>query len=131
MVSKDALLSRRRRAGFNLTVDLIEWNVFFNVCFCYFRFKNVQSRVDQTMPKAMVAATHWFFFYNCMKLICDAYTPFITQGVRWLSEFISQSADEDFFLCWLCTSIKCGYIHSVMNLHICIGIILMCRCIII
>lgn len=100
--------------------------------FAYFRFKNVQSRVDQTMPKAMVAATHWFFFF-LMKLICDAYIyTLITRGVRWLSESMSQSADEDFFLV--------DYVHqfhvdsSILQwwiLQICIGIILICRCIII
>lgn len=99
-----------------------------------FRFKNVQSRVDQTMPKAMVAATHWFFLFNyCMKLICDAYIyTLITRDVRWLSEAMSQSADEEFFLV--------DYVHqfhvdsSILQwwiLQIYIGISLICRCIII
>lgn len=102
--------------------------------FAYFRFKNVQSRVDQTMPKAMVAATHWLFLFNyCMKLICDAYIyTLITRDVRWLSESMTQRADEEFFLV--------DYVHqfhvdsSILQwwiLQIYIGIILICRCIII
>lgn len=103
----------------------------FSMCaFAYFRFKNVQSRVDQTMPKAMVAATHWFFFFYETYLWClyiHSYNTGCTLTFR-----VSQSADEDFILV--------DYVHqlhvdsSILQwwiLQIYIGIILICRCIII
>lgn len=76
---------------------------------------------------------HTDFFFFLMKLICDAYIyTLITRDVRWLSESMSQSTDEEFFLV--------DYVHqfhvgsSILQwwiLQIYIGIILICRCIII
>lgn len=103
--------------------------------FAYFRFKNVQSRVDQTMPKAMVAATHWFFFFNyCMKLICDAYTciytHIITRGVCWLWSPCLRVLMRTFFL--LNMYISNMWIHPFfIDEFTDIGISLICRCIII
>lgn len=72
------------------------------------------------------------FFFYCMKLICDAKYTLYNTGCTLTFQVHVSECWWGLFFGWLCTSITCGFIHfSVMNLQICIGIILICRCIII
>lgn len=89
--------------------------------FAYFRFKNVQSRVDQTMPKAMVAATHWFFFIIVWNLSVMLIYIHSYKNTRCMLTFRVHVSEYwwGLYSGWLCTSITCWFIHFLlMNLQI-------------
>lgn len=90
-----------------------------------------QELTRQCQKQWLLPHTDFFFFY-CMKLICDAKYTLYNTGCTLTFQVHVSECWWGLFFGWLCTSITCGFIHfSVMNLQICIGIILICRCIII